>query len=739
MGNTIRKILLSSILVGLIVLVGCGGGRSQGTQPPPPVLKSIQVTGGSTSLTAGDSEQMKATGTYSNSTSQDLTASATWNSSDANVCAVTPGGMLTTDKDGGTCLVTASVGSISGSLDVNVAPKLVSIAVTPASSSIAVDTTVQFTAIGTYSDSSTKNLTSSVTWNSSNTSVATVSTTSPTAGLAKAIASGSTTVTASSGSISGSAALTVTSATAVSIIVTPTAVNLPLGLTQRFAANATFSDGTTQNVTGTATWKSSSTSIASITTSGFATAKNVGTTNITATFDGVSDSTTLTVNAANLSSISIQPANGSIAQGTRVQLVAIGTFNDGGTRDITAQATWSVSDTSIVNIGAVNGLAFGTAPGLVTITATLGSATTSVPFTVTAAKIVSISVSPSVVNLAIGGQAHLTATGVFDDASTQDISTTSTWTSTNTTVATVGSSSGTYGSTTGVSSGTVNINAKFSYAGASVTGSAQVNVSTATLTSISLTPSSGLVAPGSTLQFIAKGTFSDGSKQTLTSGLTWSSSDTSVATVTTAGAALGQSAGTATITAKSGSVSGTASLIVESSSLSSIQVTSQSPTVPKTMRVQFKAIGTFASGDTQDLTSAVTWTSSSSSIATISNASGSIGVATGVQPGNVTISAVFNGQVGTASLTVTNATLTSIVVTPSNASIGVGGAQAFTAKGTFSDGSVMTITTQVSWASSNPSVATINANGSASGIAAGTSTITASLNGVSGTAIVSVH
>src|SRR5262249_27465799 len=116
-----------------------------------------------------------------------------------------------------------------------------------------------------------------------------------------------------------------------------------------------------------------------------------------------------------------------------------------------------------------------------------------------------------------------------------------------------------------------------------------------------------------------------------------------------------------------------------------------------------------------------------------------IGVATGVQPGNVTISAVFNGQVGTASLTVTNATLTSIAVTPSNASIGVGGSQPFTAKGTFSDGSVMTITTQVSWASSHPSVATSNANGSGSGIAAGTSTITASLNGVSGTAIVSVH
>src|SRR5262249_56970433 len=114
-----------------------------------------------------------------------------------------------------------------------------------------------------------------------------------------------------------------------------------------------------QDVTGSATWKSSTSSIASITASGLAVARNVGITDISAVFQTVSDNTPLTVNAANLNSISIDPANGSIAQGTRIQLSAIGTFNDGGTRDVSHNANWSASDPTVVSIGANNGFVVG--------------------------------------------------------------------------------------------------------------------------------------------------------------------------------------------------------------------------------------------------------------------------------------------------------------------------------------------------------------------------------------------
>lgn len=732
-----KSAILASVLCCLLVLVGCGGGASQNTVAPP-ALSSIQITGQSANLIAGQSEQLKAMGTYSGGTTQDLTTSATWSSSDSSVATVSSGGMLSA-KASGACSITAKSGSVSGSFSLNVAPALVSIAVTPATVSIAPGTTQQFIATGTYSDNSSQNLTSSVNWSSSNAGAVSISTTSPIAGLAMALAPGSATITATSGSVSGTASLIVTSATAISIVVTPVNESLPLGLTQQYAANATFSDGTAQDVTNVATWQSSATQIASITTSGLATAKNVGTTNISATFGSAANSTPLTVNAANLNSISITPSNGSIAQGTKIQLAAIGTFNDGGTRDITHQATWSSSDPTIASVGAANGFLSAVAPGLVNITASLGSATDTVPLNVTAAKIVSISLTPALATVPISGHVHFIATGVFDDSSTQDISMSSAWTSSNTAIATVGSTSGSFGSATGVSTGSATISASFSYAGASATGSAPLTVSSATLSSISLTPTSGLIAPGSSLQFTATATFSDGSKQTINSSVTWSSSNTSVATVSTAGVALGQSAGTVTITAQSGALSATASLVVESSTLSSIQVTPQLSSIPATIQTQFKAIGTFANGDTQDLTPAVTWTSSSSSVATISNAGGSIGVATGVAPGTVTITAVFAGQVGTASLTVSNATLTSVAVTPATATINVGSSQQFTAKGTFSDGSTAGITGQVTWSSSSAAVATIASNGVASGVSAGTATVTATLNGVSGTAILTVQ
>src|SRR6266478_1297801 len=85
-------------------------------------------------------------------------------------------------------------------------PTLSSIAVTPANPSIAKGTTQQFTATGTFSDGSTQNLTSTATWSSSNTSVATINS----AGLASGVATGSTTMQAISGSVSGSTTLTVT-------------------------------------------------------------------------------------------------------------------------------------------------------------------------------------------------------------------------------------------------------------------------------------------------------------------------------------------------------------------------------------------------------------------------------------------------------------------------------------------------------------------------------------------------
>ena len=114
----------------------------------------------------------------------------------------------------GTHTITATYGSstsFEGSTSapltqtVNIAPTLSSIAVAPVNSVLGVGASEQFTAYGTYSDGSSQNITSSVTWRSSNTLVATIAP----GGLATAVATGSTTITAVSGPVSGTAALTI--------------------------------------------------------------------------------------------------------------------------------------------------------------------------------------------------------------------------------------------------------------------------------------------------------------------------------------------------------------------------------------------------------------------------------------------------------------------------------------------------------------------------------------------------
>ena len=113
------------------------------------------------------------------------------------------------------------------------------------------------------------------------------------------MAVGTATITATSGSISGSTTLTVTSATLSSISVTPANPSIAAGSTQQFAATGTYSDGTSQNITTQVTWSSSNTSVATVNSSGLATSGAVGTATITATATSgsISGSTTLTVTA----------------------------------------------------------------------------------------------------------------------------------------------------------------------------------------------------------------------------------------------------------------------------------------------------------------------------------------------------------------------------------------------------------------------------------------------------------
>jgi uncharacterized protein YjdB len=268
-------------------------------------------------------------------------------------------------------------------------------------------------------------------------------------------------------------------------------------------------------------------------------------------------------------------------------------------------------------------------------------------------------------------------------------------------------------------------------------------VSTATLQSIAVTPSSTVLAPASTVTYQAVGHYSDGTTQFISNLATWATvpPNSPVVSITPTGIATGQSAGTANITATYQSVtSNMAAVLVTASPLSTITVSPSTGQVPEGVALQFTALGTFANSQTENLTSNVTWASSQPSIATVSNATGQQGLAEGVTAGTASISADFAGIVGSANLTVTNATLVSIAILPSNPIVTHGTSVNFTAKGTFSDGSQVDLTTQVTWTSQFATVATINASGVANTVSPGQTTITATFsNGINQTTLLTVQ
>jgi Bacterial Ig-like domain (group 2) len=187
--------------------------------------------------------------------------------------------------------VLAAFKSASGGSGGGGNPTLNSIQVLPGSPTLSMGQSLQLSAVGTYSDNSTKDLTNSATWNSTNTGIATVSST----GFATAAGHGTTNISASSGSVTGSTPLLVEGALS-SIQVTPANGAIAAGGVQQFTATGVFNDGTTENLTASASWSSSNTAVATINSSGALSAIAAGTITVTANSGGTVGSVSFTVN-----------------------------------------------------------------------------------------------------------------------------------------------------------------------------------------------------------------------------------------------------------------------------------------------------------------------------------------------------------------------------------------------------------------------------------------------------------
>jgi hypothetical protein len=295
-----------------------------------------------------------------------------------------------------------------------------------------------------------------------------------------------------------------------------------------------------------------------------------------------------------------------------------------------SQCTISASDGSFLTPATVGGsgtvstgalMALGTYSVELMCSAATGNHITS--FTQATIKVIalaSINVTPQAPQVPAGGTTQLTATGIFTDSSTKDLTPSATWVSSAPTTATV--SAGLVSCNTSASvGGSASISASSATATGTATGSTTVTCLAPVLKSISVLPSQVTLPTGGTAQLAATGTFSSGPSQPLT--VTWSSSVPSVATVSSAGLLTcnpnATMTGSATISATSGSVMGSMSVTCQAAQLKYIVVSPEKECeIRAGGKLQLTATGIFLSGAKKNLTATASWSSSNSSVATVS-------------------------------------------------------------------------------------------------------------------------
>ncbi|HAS8622823.1 TPA: hypothetical protein I7784_21320, partial [Vibrio vulnificus] len=411
----------------------------------------------------------------------------------------------------------------------------------------------------------------------------------------------------------------------------------------------------------------------------------------------------------------------SLPIGIKQSFTAIGHYSDGSSNNITDIVDWHSSDEDI-GLFQHKGILTGLSTGETSVKATVsGISSNDILVKVTDAVLTSIQVSPSPVSIAHGQSAVMTAIGFFSDLSSTDVTMSVDWHSDNSVVALV--------DTAGVLRGELEGNAIINATKDGIlSNNVSVEVTSAILTSIQVSPSNISVAVGQTVPLVAIGSYSDLSSRDITTSVTWTSEDTDIVIVDTDGVLKGTAQGNTRLVATKLDVeSNHVAIEVSSAVLTSIQVNPSTVNIAHGQTIPLKAIGLYSDLSSSDITSDVTWVSDNTNIATIDTE----GLLKATAKGNTNATALKDGiSSNSVPVDITDAVLTSIQVTPSPVSVGNGQTTPLTAIGFYSDLSSTDITTSVTWISDNTDVATIDMNGLLSGVSEGNTTLHAAKDSI---------
>lgn len=548
-----------------------------------------------------------------------------------------------------------------------------------------------------------------VRWASSNTTVATVSS----SGLVSAKAKGTTTITATVGSQRATCTVTVAEDVigVTSITLSETALALVEGETATLTATVYPANATDKAVV----WSSSDAAVASVSDAGLVTAVKEGTAEISATAGNVSAQCTVTIrkNVIAVESITLSQTSLSMEEGQTAMLAA--TVSPADATDKTV--TWTSSNNEIATVS-TEGLITAIKEGTAKITASAGnqSATCTVTVKKGIIAVTSVTLSQTTLSLEEGETETLVATVLPSDATDKTIS----WTSSNAAIATVSNN----GIVTAIKEGTATITA--TAGNQSATCTVTVKKAVIAVTSVSLSQTTLTLDEGHTATLVATVAPTNATDKTVT----WTSSNAAVATVSSTGLVTAIKEGTTTVKATVGNQSATCTVTVKKGIVAVSSITLSQTTLSLEEGQTSTLTATISPSDATDKT--VTWISSNVAVATVSNT----GVVTAIAGGTTEIIASVGGKSAKCIVTVKSAIIEVASITLSETSLSLEEGQTTTLTATVLPTNATDKT--ITWASSNATVAVVSANGIVTAVKEGTATITASAGSKSTTCTVTV-
>ena len=681
-----------------MVTVRSGGVSASVSVTVEQAPASVTVSSDEVVLTAlGATEQLQASVFDANDRA--MAAEVAWASSDAAVASVDEDGAITAHANG-TATVTATVGSVSASVTVTVQQAVSSIDLAPETVTLAaIDQRAQFGASAL--DANGHPVDADIAYTSSEPMVAEIDET----GVVIARRNGSSTITARSGAVSSTAAVTVMQVLDRVTVVPDDMMFSAIGESARVQVLALDANGYPMNLA--VSLSSSEPAVASVDSTGLVTAQANGTATVTASIGMLSDSVAVTVEQQ-VAGVSVAPPDTPTldALGATVQLQAIAQDANGHT--VNVEFDWTSSDPAIAAVDAT-GLVTAQANGAVTVTATAGTLADSVAVTVEQ-QVAGVSIAPPDSDSldAIGVTVQLQATAQDANGHTVDVE--FDWSSSDPAIATVDAT----GLVTAQANGTATVTATAGTLADSVAVTVEQQVA-----SVSLVPldNHSLDAIGATVQLQAIARDANGHNAAVE--FDWASSDPAIATVDATGLVTAQANGTVTVTATAGTFADSVAVTVEQqvAGVSLVPLDNHSlDAIGAT--VQLQAIAHDANGHNVNVE--FDWTSADPAIATVD----ANGLVTAQANGTVTVTATAETLADSVAVTVNQQVASVSIDPPDSDSLNAIGATV-QLRATARDANGHTVNVEFDWASSDPAIAAVDANGLVTAQANGTTTVTA--------------